>query len=183
MGDAARPTRITRLSEELELKKAVDVVQEVFFRTSTYGRSLKGSGRRDFFLAWAGWYMENFPEQTLLIRNPEEKIIGYLVGCFDSASAEELFKCIFYYKTFACWYTEYPCHFHVNCHPDYQGVGYGEALVDRFGCDARAAGARGMHIVTGLDARNRGFYERLKFRPRDQKLIDGRPLVLLGKRL
>tara|TARA_B100000686_G_scaffold296202_1_gene327628 strand:+ start:999 stop:1544 length:546 start_codon:yes stop_codon:yes gene_type:complete len=178
-----RSTYITRLSEEFERQRATDGVRKVFALTSTNGSSLVGSEVENFFFHWAGWYMENFPEQTLLMWGPEKKIIGYLVGCLDSASAGELFKNIFYYKKFAHWYTEYPSHLHVNCHPKYQGGGHGEALVEKFGRDAQVAGTRGLHVVTGSGARNRTFYERLKFRECDQKLIDGRSLVLLGKYL
>ena len=180
---SSESTHISCLSDEVDCQKAIASVREVFFRTSPYGRSLKGADREEFFFNWAGWYMDNVPEQTLLLRGPENKIIGYLVGCFDSTSAGELFKRIFYYKELARWYTDYPAHFHVNCHPDYQGVGYGKALVERFGSDAEAAGVRGLHVVTGSTARNRRFYEQLQFRECVQILIGGRSLVLLGKYL
>jgi GNAT superfamily N-acetyltransferase len=172
-----------RFSDELERKRARDEVREVFSLTSASGKSWEGLKAEDFFSNWAGWYMDNVPEQTLLLRGPENKIIGYLVGCFDSTSAGELFKRIFYYKELARWYTDYPAHFHVNCHPDYQGVGYGKALVERFGSDAKTAGVGGLHVVTGSTARNRKFYEQLQFRERVQALIGGRSLVLLGKYL
>ena len=180
---SSKSTHISCLSDEVDCQKAIASVREVFFRTSPYGRSLKGADREEFFFNWAGWYMHNCPEQTLLIRDAREKIIGYLVGFFDSASGEELFKRIFYYKEFARWYVEYPSHFHINCHPDYQRLGHGAALVHKFGHDAKVSGVRGLHIVTGSKARNRGFYERLEFRQLDQKMVDGRSLVLLGKHL
>ena len=178
-----RSMGIISLSEALGFSRAREKVREVFFLTSASGESLGGPKAEDLFFNWAGWYMENIPEQTLLLREPGNKVIGYLVGCFDSMSAQGLFKHIFYYTTFACWYTEYPAHFHVNCHPDYQGVGYGKALVERFESDAKAAGVRGLHVVTGSKARNRTFYERLQFHERDRRIIGERSLVLLGKSL
>ena len=180
---SSESTHISCLSDEVDCQKAIASVREVFFRTSPHGRDLKGVDREQFFFNWAGWYMQNFPKQTLLIWGAREKIIGYLVGFFDSASGEELFKRIFYYKEFARWYAEYPSHFHINCHPDYQRLGHGAALVRKFGNDAKASGVRGLHIVTGSKAQNRGFYERLGFRQRDQKMVDRRSLVLLGKHL
>ena len=180
---SSESTHISCLSDEVDCQKAIASVREIFFRTSPHGRDLKGVDREQFFFNWAGWYMQNFPKQTLLIWGAREKIIGYLVGFLDSSSGEELFKRIFYYKEFARWYAEYPSHFHINCHPDYQRLGHGAALVRKFGNDAKVSGVRGLHIVTGSKAQNRGFYEGLGFRQRDQKMVDGRSLVLLGKHL
>ena len=174
---------IARLSEELAPSTVVKRVRDIFFLTSRQGAYLAGCQKEDFFYSWAGWYMETAPEQTLLIRNADKKIVGYLVGCLDSASARRLYQNLFYYKAFAHCYSEYPSHFHVNCDPDFQSVGFGGALVKRFVSDAHDLGIKGVHLVTGEAAKNRSFYEKLEFRKYDQKFVSNSSLVLLGKKL
>ena len=174
---------ITRLSEELDPNTVVKRGWDIFFLTSRQGAYLVECQKEDFFYSWAGWYMETAPDQTLLIRNADKKIVGYLVGCLDSTSARRLYQRLFYYKAFAHCYREYPSHFHVNCDPDFQSVGFGGALVKRFVSNAHDSGIKGVHLVTGATAKNRSFYEKLKFMEYDKKLIGNSSLVLLGKKL
>ena len=174
---------ITRLSEELDPNTVVKRVWDIFFLTSRQGTHLVECQKEDFFYSWAGWYMETAPEQTLLIRNADKKIVGYLVGCLDSTSARRLYQRLFYYKAFAHCYREYPSHFHINCDPDFQSVGFGGALVKRFVSNAHDSGIKGVHLVTEAAAKNRGFYEKLEFIEYDQKFICNNSLVLLGKKL
>ena len=183
MSTLCKSMNIARLSEELDPNTVLKRVRDIFFLTSRQGADLAGCQKEDFFYNWAGWYMETAPEQTLLIRNANKKIVGYLVGCLDSTSARRLYQCLFYYKAFAHCYSEYPSHFHVNCDPDFQSVGFGGALVKRFVSDAHDLGIKGVHLVTGEVAKNRSFYEKLEFREYDQKFVSNSSLVLLGKKL
>ena len=183
MSTLCKSMNIARLSEELDPSTVVKRVRDIFFLTSRQGAYLAGCQKEDFFYSWAGWYMETAPEQALLIRNADKKIVGYLVGCLDSGSARRLYQSLFYYKAFAHCYSEYPSHFHVNCDPDFQSVGFGGALVKRFVSDAHDLGIKGVHLVTGAVAKNRSFYEKLEFREYDQKFVSNNSLVLLGKKL
>jgi GNAT superfamily N-acetyltransferase len=174
---------ITRLSEELDPNRVAKRVWEIFFLTSRPGVHPIDYQKEDFFYSWAGWYLETAPEQTLLIRNEDKRIVGYLVGCLDSTSARRLYQHLFYYQAFAHCYSEYPSHFHVNCDPDFQSVGFGGALVKKFVSNAADSGVTGVHVVTGATAKNRSFYDKLEFIEYDQKLIGNSSLVFLGKKL
>jgi hypothetical protein len=56
-------------------------------------------------------------------------------------------------------------------------------MVEAFCAYAIAAGAPGVHVVTGAGMRNVGFYERLGFAEIVRFDWSGRPLVMLGRRL
>ena len=174
---------ISPLSDERDPVTSLKSLENIFFRTSEKGAALAGDAREEFLYNWAGWYAETVPKYTLLARNKDRPIIGYLVGCLDSHSARVLYDRLFYYKAFTDCYTEYPCHFHVNCDPAFQGLGVGTALVKHFLFIARGDGARGVHLVTGASARNRKFYERMGFAERAHSRLNGNALVLLGKKL
>lgn len=59
---------------------------------------------------------------------------------------------------------QYPAHLHVDVLPDYQGRGWGNALMDAFLRCVKGMGAGGVHLgmVRGNDGARR-FYERLGF--------------------
>ena len=174
---------ISPLFDECDPAPSLKSLKDIFFRTSEKGSTLNGDAREEFFYNWAGWYVEAVPKCVLLARNKDETVVGYLVGCLNSRSARALFDRLFYYKAFANCYAEYPCHFHVNCDPDFQGMGVGTALVKHFLFIAREDGAGGVHLVTGASARNRKFYERMGFAERAHSRLNGNALVLLGKKL
>lgn len=174
---------ISPLSDECDPITSVKNLKDIFFRTSEKGAALTGGAREEFFYNWAGWYAEAVPKCTLLARNKDRTIIGYLVGCLNSRSARALYDRLFYYKAFADCYTEYPCHFHVNCDPNFQGMGVGTALVKRFISITQEAGELGVHLVTGASAGNRTFYEGMGFVECAHSRLNGHALVLLGKKL
>ena len=172
---------ISRFSEETDRLAAREKIREIFFLTSPLGDNFKKQDRECFFHTWAGWYLDSLPGETLLARNAECKIVGYLAGCLDSNAAFPLYRHIFYFKAFEHWYVEYPAHFHVNCHPDFQGYGFGASLVQAFIAYATKKGRIGVHLVTGEKACNRSFYERLQFCEKACLTIHDQRLVILAR--
>jgi ribosomal protein S18 acetylase RimI-like enzyme len=60
---------------------------------------------------------------------------------------------------------DYPAHLHIDLLPDYQGRGYGRALIETWLAAAAGAGAPGVFLnVDPANIRARGFYGRLGFR-------------------
>ena len=60
-------------------------------------------------------------------------------------------------------------------------VGIGKLLIHAFGEHVRQSGGGGMHIVTGAQMRNAGFYRQCGFRDIACTQWNGRQLLLLGK--
>ena len=172
---------ISRFSEETDRLGAREKIREIFFLTSDLGDNFKKQDRECFFHTWAGWYLDSLPGETLLVRNTECEIVGYLAGCLDSNAAFPLYRHIFYFRAFSPWYAKYPAHFHVNCHPDFQGYGFGASLVQAFIAYVMEKGRNGVHLVTGEKARNRSFYERLKFSEKVCLTICDKRLVILAR--
>ena len=172
---------ISAFIEEKDRIGAHARVKEIFFLSSYSGALLVGVAREKFFDLWAGYYLEEMPEYTLLFKTESGKIIGYLTGCLNSAAALPLYGNCFYYRDFDGFYAEYPAHFHVNCHPKFRSRGVGKKLVQSFVSGLKQVGIPGVHLVTGKGARNRRFYERLSFIERATCQLDGRDLVLLGR--
>jgi len=172
---------INAFIEEKDLIGARARVKEIFFLSTYSGASLVGVAREKFFDCWAGYYFEEMPEHTLLFKTGSGKIIGYLTGCLNSAAARHLYDSCFYYRDFHGFYTEYPAHFHVNCHPKFRGLGVGKKLVQNFVSGLKQVGNPGVHLVTGKGARNRRFYERLRFIERATIRSNKSDLVLLGR--
>jgi len=59
---------------------------------------------------------------------------------------------------------DYPAHLHIDLLPDYQGQGYGTALIETFFAAAAEAGADGVHVsVAPANVRAPRFYARFGF--------------------
>ena len=69
------------------------------------------------------------------------------------------------------------------CQEAYRNRGIGARLIKAFGYLARGAGVRGMHIITGADMRNVGFYRRCGFVEQGRVARGARTLVFLGRDL
>ena len=174
---------ISKFSDECCPESSLKRVRDIFSLTSKGVSGLNVEQRDEFFYNWAGCYIERAPDQTLLVRNGDKRIVGYLVGCLDSARAGQLCKRIFYYKAFLDLYDSYPGHFHINCDPEFQQMGFGRQLVKKYLHCAQNAGLTGVHLVTGINASNRRFYHKLGFADQYPRIVEGRSLVLLGQRL
>lgn len=164
---------ITALPDARDPGAARAAITEIFFRSSVR-QSFASEAERDRFLAtWTGWYLNENAADTWLALNEASSVTGYLTGCRDSLAARPLFATIPRYDAFADLFGRFPAHLHVNVHPDHRNAGIGAALVDHFA----AACGTGVHIVTGVGARNVAFYRRLGF----TEAVERGGLLFLGR--
>ena len=170
---------LARLTELPDREAALAALEDIFFLSTLRKDFASEEERAAFFRTWTGWYVERAQQDIWFALDGEGAIIGYLTGCKDSAGAVELARTIPKYEVFADRFAAFPAHLHVNVRPGFRDRGIGRALVDRFAEDCRADGLPGLHLVTGVFARNVAFYQRAGFTAATQR----GPLLFLGRRL
>nr|WP_209763609.1 GNAT family N-acetyltransferase [Azospirillum rugosum] len=162
---------------------ALAALEEIFFLSTLRTSFASPDERASFFRTWTGWYVEQAPDDVWFAVDRDEDgdgaILGYLTGCKDSAGATDLARIIPKYEVFADRFAAFPAHLHVNVRPGHRDRGVGRALVDTFAEDCRTDGLPGVHLVTGVFARNVAFYQRAGFTEATQR----GPLLFLGRRL
>lgn len=151
-------TRLTGLSAPRR-RAALAGLERIFFDASVRKSFPDAAARAAFLETWTGWYLREAPDDVMLWLDDDGAVIGYLTGCRDSAGAAELFRIIPAYDRFADLFDAFPAHLHVNVDAAHRGRGVGAALVKAF----REEVGTGVHIVTGVEARNIAFYSRLGF--------------------
>lgn len=110
-------------------------------------------------------------------------VAGYLAGSLDDPAATARFSDIGYFRELAAATARYPAHLHINLAPQFRNRGWGERLIAAFAADARAAGAPGLHVVTGRGVRNVRFYTACGFAEVASVVWRDRELVMLGRML
>lgn len=155
----------------------------IFFEASGTKSFASEEVRLAFRERWLGRYLEHYPGEALLAVGRDGQVAGYLIGCLEHPAAAGRFADIAYFKAFAHLTSRFPAHLHVNLAPEFRGQGIGSRLIEAFAHHAAAAGAAGVHVVTGKGLRNVGFYERNGFALAGESRVDGRMLVLLGRYL
>jgi GNAT superfamily N-acetyltransferase len=155
----------------------------IFFGASETKSFASDEARLAFRQRWLGRYLEHYPGDALLAMGRDGRVAGYLVGCLEHPAAAGRFDDIAYFKAFAHLTGRFPAHLHLNLAPEFRGQGIGSRLIAAFARHAEAAGAVGVHVVTGKGMRNVGFYERNGFALAGEARVDRRLLVLLGRYL
>jgi GNAT superfamily N-acetyltransferase len=159
------------------------MIEEVFFLSASRRVFPSNRERALFFERWIGYYRDHEPDGIYLSLPPSGRLEGYLTGCRDSRAATRLYGDVDSYRLFEDLFDEYPAHFHVNCHPEFRGLGVGTRLVNAF-LDACKGGAiRGVHVVTAVDADNIGFYRKCGFDFAVARYWRGRGLLFLATAL
>lgn len=171
--------RLVRLTDLADQESALAALEAIFFASTTRTDFADAAERATFLATWTGWFVAHAPADLWFAVAQDETITGYLTGCKDSAGATPLDRTIPKYEVFADHFAAYPAHFHVNVRPGWRDRGIGRLLVDRFAEDCRADGLPGLHLVTGIFARNVVFYQRAGFTDALQR----GPLLFLGRRL
>ena len=170
---------LVRLSALPDREAALAALEDIFFLSTLRRDFASAEERATFFRTWTGWYVDRAPDDLWFAVAEDGAIIGYLTGCKDSAGAVDLARTIPKYEVFTDRFTAFPAHLHVNVRPGFRDHGIGRALVDRFAEDCRADGLPGLHLVTGVFARNVSFYQRAGFTAATQR----GPLLFLGRHL
>lgn len=158
-------------------------VNAIFFEAS--GRTFEpGPGRDAFRERWLGRYLQGGTDVVLIAVDAQQTIAGYLVGALEDPSKQGRFNDIPYFRSeFRPFCEQYPAHLHINLAPAFRSRGLGAQLVEAFAERARAAGAAGMHVVTGKELRNVRFYTRCGFSEQATARWNDGNIVFLGRKL
>lgn len=135
----------------------------IFFEASNTKSFASDLERAAFRERWLGRYLSRDPQLAFIALDGGKEVAGYIVGSLEDPAASAGFSGIWYFRQFAALTQRYPAHLHINLAPRYRNRGLGGALIARFVAEVRAAGAPGVHVVTGEGARNIGFYGRNGF--------------------
>ena len=140
-------------------------VDDIFFGAS--GRTFTpGPERAAFRERWLGRFLQG----------------GTDVVALHDPSQQPRFADISYFaRDFRDLCRRYPAHLHINIAPAYRSRGVGAQLIAAFAARALEAGAPGMHVVTGKQARN--FYTRCGFSQVGATVWNDSDIVFLGRNL
>ncbi|CAK0758657.1 GCN5 family acetyltransferase [Azospirillaceae bacterium] len=174
---------LLRLTDISPRAPALDALTEIFFLSSSRVAFDSTDDRVRFLTRWTQFYIDHHPEDVWFWRDDDGQYAGYLTGCRNSVQATSLASAIASYTVFDDQFRDFPAHLHVNCRPDRRGVGVGAQLVERFVQDCCAESLSGVHVVTGVSARNVSFYARLGFNHRLTRHWVSHPLLFMGRRL
>jgi GNAT superfamily N-acetyltransferase len=177
---SASDVRIARLPGDRLSECLLRQVEDIFFATSV--RSFAPGPERDAFRErWLGRYLAGGTDITLLALAGRARVAGYLVGALENPAEQARFADIAYLRhDFADLCRSFPAHLHINLAAQFRGRGIGARLIAAFAAAAGAGGARGMHVVTGANERNVGFYLRCGFHERGRAAGDGRVRLFLA---
>ncbi len=146
--------------------------------TSSVREFSSDEARAKFVYKYFGFYHEKFADFCWFAQK-EGKSLGYCLGAPMTDSSFFVYQP--HLEVFNDLYEVFPAHLHINLHPDSQGLGIGKLLVEKWEEVARASGALGMHIMTGVDARNKSFYLRQGFTTEVVRNYKGNPILFMGK--
>ncbi len=172
--------RIYTLRERPDLR---DDVIDMFFETSSVQAFESERKKTAFRAKWLDYYIDKEPQHTFVAVHDSGRAMGYITGCFNSAAATELFDKVESYKVFASLYNQYPAHLHINVRSEFRSVGLGGILLEKLELACRRSGVRGLHLVTAEGNRNVSFYEKYGFAEAARAEVNGRTLLMMGKRL
>ena len=152
-------------------------VRDIFFESSSKKSFLDDEEKRGFEWKYLGCYLQHFPELAFVARNGN-KVLGYVLG-----STESDFETQPHLSAFDDLLTKYSAHLHINCHAESRGLGVGSLLIGGLEEKLQALNCNGLHIMTGVDARNRSFYQKLGFTFEAVRNFEQRPILMMGKTL
>ena len=146
--------------------------------TSSITNFSSEEARAKFLYKYFTMYHEKFTEFSLFAKRGNQ-VLGYCLGApiTDSSFYSEQP----HLEIFNDLYEAFPAHLHINLHPDSQSLGIGKLLIEKWEELAKNHGAVGMHIMTGVDARNKSFYLRQGFDHEIVRSFKGHPILFMGK--
>jgi GNAT superfamily N-acetyltransferase len=164
---------------QLEMK----AIREIFFNSSVRKNFQDEFERESYFLRWTQYYISEWPQFVYTAHDgPEGEVIGYLMGCPESANAMGYFSTrVPFYALFADLFTEYPAHLHINLSEGARGRGVGSQLIDAYIQDLKSS--QGVHIVTAPSARNVSFYRHNQFSHEIIRKHGDTELLFMGRAL
>ena len=157
-------------------------LDSIFFEAS--GRTFASEHDQvDFHERWLGRYLKGGTD-VVIVAQDGPALLGYLVGALTDPAEQPRFSDLSYFNgEFRDLCDAYPAHLHMNVAATARGRGIGALLIEAFALRAEGAGAPGMHVVTGRDARNVSFYTRSGFTILRTAFWNGRQIAFLGRPL
>jgi ribosomal protein S18 acetylase RimI-like enzyme len=113
----------------------------------------------------------------------ESDVLGYIAGCRIDPAQSLRFASLSYFRDFATLTREFPAHLHINLDARARGQSIGAHLVEDLCKQLSDEGLRGIHVVTGHDQRNVGFYTRLGFIERARAARGATKVLFLARPL
>lgn len=164
-------------------KKVNQELREIFFESSTRKNFDDEAQREAFFHKYLGWYLIHYPDYAwIALDKLDKKVLGYVVASPET-DIPELLNLQPHLRVFEDYFNNFPAHLHINCHTDTRGMGLGRLLVETVIQELLSRKIRGLHIMTGVDARNKSFYARLGFDFESELKFQNSPILFMGKRL
>jgi len=171
---------LLQLSAE-ERMSALSAVEEIFFLSTSIKSFSSIEKKSAFYKKWCKDYQAYYPELFFIVFE-DQKVLGYLSGCLDSAKSLEVLV-VPGQSVFQDLFNDFPAHLHINFHPDARGLGLGSLLVKHYVEFLEAQRIPGVYLVTSPDATNVSFYERLGFNHKHVIEHNGMPLLFMGQKL
>lgn len=161
-------------------EKDLKELREIYFESSARKEFKDEAEKENFFWKYLGFYLEHYPEHVWIAKG--ERILGYVVGS-PVSSDPALYKIQPHLEIFKNNFKDYPAHLHINLHNDARGQGLGSKLLLELEKQMQGLDITGIHIMTGVDSRNKNFYTRLGFNFQKTLEFSGHPILLMGKSL
>jgi GNAT superfamily N-acetyltransferase len=117
-----------------------------------------GQARVAFRELWLDQYLAGAPDLAMIASAADGRAIGYCVGWADEPWHDARFDGLDYLTRAKDLLQNFPAHLHINIDPAWRNRGVGAKLIDALADRLVARGVRGLHVTTGHDARNVGFY-------------------------
>lgn len=172
---------LSRLMEVKDWPERLGELDPIFFAASATKSFPNDAARAAFRERWLGRFLATWPHLAHVACDADGTIVGYIVGAHENPAINPGFADIGYLRELAPLCAQYPAHLHINLSANARGMGLGSRLIEAFIADARAAGCPGVHLVTGRDSRNRGFYARNGFTLAASLTWGGTPIVMLAR--
>lgn len=162
---------------------AAAAIDAIFFDASATKTFASEIDRAAFRERWLGRFLDHFSADCFVAVGPAGEVIGYVAGALEDPALDPRFADIGYFHHLAAETARFPAHLHINLAPEARNKAIGRHLIETFCRHARAAGARGVHVVTSAASRNRTFYARAGFTHVVAADWNGHPIVFLGRAL
>jgi len=163
-----------------ENKKILSEMREIFFESSTKKDFKDDQDKELFYEKYLGHYLTHYPELTYLAH--DQRVLGYIVAAPDSNEADlQILQP--HLSVFKEYFNHYPAHLHINCHHESRGLGIGSLLIEALEGKLKSLNIVGVHIMTGTDALNRKFYQKLGFSFEATESFHDSSILFMGKTL
>lgn len=160
-------------------KEMLTQLREIFFETSTVKDFKDDSSREAFFYKYLGFYLEHYPQFCFVAANDGD-VLGYIAGSPESLSPKLLYLQS-HLEMFREELLKFPAHLHINFRREAQGMGFGRKLIVHLENELKNNDIKGLHIMTGPEAQNRFFYQKLGFTFQIVKDFQSSGILFMGK--